>query len=622
MSRQTLTKRVRERVLRPGERKRSVRYLRVSRPSQVNTDYNPEGISLPAQREATERKEHELGTENVGEYVEPGRTGTSIDQRPVFQEMIARIRAERDVDYIVVYAFSRLFRNSTDAALVKRELKALGVRIVSATEYLEDNPTGDLVETILHAVNAYQSEANAADIRYKMGQKAKAGGTISQAPIGYLNVREKIEGREIRTVATDEVQAPLVLRSFELMGVGQYSGPEALAIMTTAGLQSRRTKKLPPKPLSLSRFYGMLSDRYYLGMIEYDGEEYPGRHEAIVTHELFDRVQRVLELRGGSGTRQRKHNHYLKGLLWCGRCGRRFVIMRGKGNGGEYFYYLCRGRQDHECSQPYLRVEAVEAAVSRHYAAVRLSEAFCTRVRGELDDAFLGNLGGLDTLKKRLMARFEELSVREDEYLELIGSPGWPKEKLRRKLDAIQGERDQISAQLADTTNRLSAGREFFLAGLALLRDPRAFYEQGGTSLKRAMNKIVFTKLFVDGEEISDHELAEAVRDVIEAERQLFRQGGRATDTHANGADGVSEPLDASSPVWRDGATWSELPRTDLLVAALSGHGSSRTVLVAGTGFEPVTSGYGPSRPGACHRLSKVGTDLQRRPEPAITTCH
>jgi hypothetical protein len=57
----------------------------------------------------------------------------------------------------------------------------------------------------------------------------------------------------------------------------------------------------------------------------------------------------------------------------------------------------------------------------------------------------------------------------------------------------------------------VGVGRQFFLAALELLRDPQAFYEQGGTSLKRAMNKIIFAKLFVDGEEISGHELGETV---------------------------------------------------------------------------------------------------------------
>lgn len=66
-------------------------------------------------------------------------------------------------------------------------------------------------------------------------------------------------------------------------------------------------------------------------------------------------------------------------------------------------------------------------------------------------------------------------------------------------------------------------GRAFFLAALELLRDPKTFYEQGGTSLKRAMNKLVFTKLYVEGEEISGHELAEPVRDLIQAERLVAR---------------------------------------------------------------------------------------------------
>src|SRR5438477_10601515 len=64
--------------------------------------------------------------------------------------------------------------------------------------------------------------------------------------------------------------------------------------------------------------------------------------------------------------------------------------------------------------------------------------------------------------------------------------------------------------QLADTIQRLATGRQFFLGALELLCDPRTFYEQGGTSLKRAMNKVIFTKLFVDGEEITGHKLAEA----------------------------------------------------------------------------------------------------------------
>jgi site-specific DNA recombinase len=566
--------------------KRALLYLRVSTPSQVNTDYNPEGISLPAQREAAERKARELGAEIADEYIEPGRTATTIDKRPRFQEMVARIKADQDADYIIVYHFSRIFRNSIDAAITKRELGRYGVRVVSTVLDMGESPESAMVETIIHAVDQYQSEANGADIRYKMGQKAKSGGTITKCPIGYQHIRDHVDDREIRAVAVDPERGPHLTRGFELYGTGQYTGKEVLATITAAGLVTRGNKRTPPRPLSINQFYKILADRYYLGVVEYDGDEYPGRHDALVTPELFDRVQRVLALRGGGGIRRRVHNHFLKGLLWCDRCGKRFIIMRGKGHGGTYFYYICRGRQGHGCTQPYLRVEAVEKAVERHYATVRLTEEFGVRVRGELDEALLGNLGGLGTLKKRLGARLEELDAKEDGYLELVGAPGWPKEKLRRKLDAIQVERGEISTQLADTTGRLEAGREFFLAALALLRDPQAFYRQGGTSLKRAMNKIVFTKLFMDGDEITGHELGEAVRDVVAAQHITFTWD----KTRAEALRAATKTPNASRPVVpEDEAAWSEQSSADLLALSLAGQGSSRTALVELRGLEPLT---------------------------------
>lgn len=135
--------------------KRAVLYLRVSTPSQVNTDYNPEGISIPAQREAGERKANELKAKVVNEFVEPGRTATSVDKRPVFQEMIAWVKAQGDIDYIIVYHFNRIFRNSIDAAITKRELGKLSVRVVSTVLDMGETPESQMVETIIHAVDQY-----------------------------------------------------------------------------------------------------------------------------------------------------------------------------------------------------------------------------------------------------------------------------------------------------------------------------------------------------------------------------------------------------------------------------------------------------------------------------------
>lgn len=71
--------------------------------------------------------------------------------------------------------------------------------------------------------NEYQSRESGADIAHKMKQKAKNGGTIGRAPLGYLNVRDRFDGREIRTIAVDPERSPFVQLAFDLYLTGNYS---------------------------------------------------------------------------------------------------------------------------------------------------------------------------------------------------------------------------------------------------------------------------------------------------------------------------------------------------------------------------------------------------------------
>ena len=83
----------------PGTR--AVLYLRVSSKGQVNTDYDPEGLSIPAQRSSCIRKAEQMGLTVIQEYVEPGKSATEMTKRVAFQQMLERIRRERDIDYVI-----------------------------------------------------------------------------------------------------------------------------------------------------------------------------------------------------------------------------------------------------------------------------------------------------------------------------------------------------------------------------------------------------------------------------------------------------------------------------------------------------------------------------------------
>lgn len=100
----------------------------------------------------------------------------------------------------------------------------------------------------------------------------------------------------------------------------------------------------------------------------------PEPQAALVTPELFDRVQAVLDSHNHAGEKRRKHNHYLKGTLWCHTCGARIGVSQSRGKtGAQYLYAFCLGRHKKmtPCQQRYIVIESIEARVEAHYRTKR-----------------------------------------------------------------------------------------------------------------------------------------------------------------------------------------------------------------------------------------------------------
>jgi len=278
---------------------KAILLLRVSTPRQMQTDDDPEGISLPTQREACQRKAKELGVAIVDEYIEPGNTGTAIAKRPIFRKMMDRIRTERDVDYIITYSTSRMNRNWKENGAVLLELAELGVRMISATENVNsDTAEGELLQGIYAVINGFRSRQDGEDIQRKMTYKASKGGTVHRAPLGYLNIKKRVDGHLVSAIEIDSKRAHLVKLAFELYATGRYSYRALQEKLTEAGLRTRATGRYGEKPVSIYRLGTMLQDRYYLGYVEWGGVEYDGKHEAIIDQELFDRDHQVHLVKG------------------------------------------------------------------------------------------------------------------------------------------------------------------------------------------------------------------------------------------------------------------------------------------------------------------------------------
>jgi site-specific DNA recombinase len=580
---------------------RAVLYLRVSSTGQVKTDYDPEGLSIPAQRSSCERKAEQLGLSIVGEYVEPGKSGTEMTKREAFQRMLERVRRDKDVDAVIVYELSRLARNRLDDAIVMADLRKRGVTLISATENIDATPVGQLMHGLLAAFNEYRSGKDGADIAYKMGEKARKGGTLGRAPIGYLNTIDRIDGRDVRSVSIEETRAPFVKLAFELYADGSHTIDQIADELADRGLTTKGNYRRAGGPVSYSKLAKLLRDPYYIGLVTYQGEQYQGRHDALISEALFNRVQELLDARGYAGERRRVNHHYLKRSLFCGRCWqaeqqvRRMIIQRAVGSSGrEYFYFFCRGVQDHSCDAPYNNLQRVEEAVEEHYRSVAFTPDFITAMRQVIRGTLADSESAQRLLHQQLKDQLAKLSANEDNLLDLAADDALPQAKIRSRLREIEQQRVKLRAQLDTVTDDLSAGAVYLETCLRLLENPYELYLGASDETRRKLNQTIFSKLFIYNDEITGHEITEPLAELLSAQEGYQAQpehGTEAARAAAQRALGSQAPKRRSA-THRGGAPSSVVD--DLLTSVRCNDqqddGCSKTSMVRPARFELATS--------------------------------
>ena len=117
---------------------RAVSYVRVSTTGQARRGTDPDGLSIPAQREANRRRALEIGALVAAEFIERGRSGRSME-RPELQRMLRYIQ-DTTVDFVIVHKIDRLARNRADDAAITKAILETGAHLVSTTEAISTTP--------------------------------------------------------------------------------------------------------------------------------------------------------------------------------------------------------------------------------------------------------------------------------------------------------------------------------------------------------------------------------------------------------------------------------------------------------------------------------------------------
>lgn len=276
-------------------------------------------------------------------------------QRPVFNEIVEELR-EGKFNGILTWAPDRISRNAGDLGKIVDLMDAGKLEeIRTYSQSFRNNPNEKFLLMILGSQAKLENDNRGINVKRGLRTRVEMGLWPGMAPCGYRN--QKLMDRKCQIVI-DEERAPVVRKMFEKMAYDKWSGRKIDHWLKF----ELNFKSAGNKHVTLGNIFRILQNPIYYGTFEYpkkSGNWYQGKHEPIVSKELFDLVQ--TQLKRDNITRQ-SHEFAFTKLMVCGLCGsgisaeEKYKQLKD-GTVAKYIYYGCGRTKDRQCKNPYLREE-------------------------------------------------------------------------------------------------------------------------------------------------------------------------------------------------------------------------------------------------------------------------
>jgi site-specific DNA recombinase len=276
-------------------------------------------------------------------------------QRPVFNEIVEEIR-QKKYNGILTWAPDRISRNAGDLGKIVDLMDAGCLQeIRTFGQKFGNNPNEKFLLMILGSQAKLENDNRGVNVKRGLRTRVEMGLWPGVAPLGYLNQKHMDKKCQ---VIVDPLRAPIVKKMFEKVAYEKLSGRKIYNwLKFEANFYTRGNK-----PLTLGGIYRILDNQFYHGIFEHpkkSGNWYTGKHEPLITQELFEKAQ--TQLKRDNIQRENKEFAFTK-LFTCGYCGSGISAEEKwkqlkDGTHAKYIYYSCARSRDRNCKNQYIREE-------------------------------------------------------------------------------------------------------------------------------------------------------------------------------------------------------------------------------------------------------------------------
>lgn len=390
-----------------------------------------EGYSIEAQKEFLLNYAKSKEFTEYEYYIDGGYSGKDLN-RPAIQKLIQDVKCNK-IDAVIVFKLDRISRSQKDTLyLIEEVFNRYGVGFISMKENFDTtSPFGKAMIGVLSVFAQLERETILERTRIGLKKRAENGYWRGGGKIPFPYRYDKEQG--VLVPIPEQVEILNKMISMYL------SGKSFNNIGDVVGMDERMVEK---RLLSITN----------TGVIPYKGQIFEGKHEAVVSKELYEEILRVNKLR----SREKHAKHYLlSGKIICGHCGARYRYQKW----GKRVIMYCNSQQhsrkryvkNPNCKNKRWDTFEVEDAVLEQLFSMSLDE-----------DLFKNtfNIATINILNE-LQERKEKISKQIENLINFI-SNGIAVDETSKKIKELKEERENIESKIISSEKREKANRIAF----------------------------------------------------------------------------------------------------------------------------------------------------------------
>ena len=411
--------------------------------------------------------------------------------RPVFNKMIEQFKKNK-YDGIICWKIDRLARNPVDAGTIQWLLQKGLIKQIITSDRKYNPEDNVLIASVEFGMSNQYILDLSKNVKRGLNEKVRRGEYPGAVPLGYL--------RDFKTkkLILDPDKAPYIKRIFQLYSTNLYSIDQLTALLNDEGLRSLHNERVQP-----SIFARVLKNPLYYGWFEWNGQLYPGKHEPIISKDIFDKVNEIRLPRKGM-KRNDKRSFTFRGLLRCGECGLKITAEVKKG----HTYYRCtKSFGTDKCSQRYVREEELDKELDRKLSELNFDPEIVELSILALKDQNRNQLSYQAEMQRKNDELLRKNRESQDILVNRFLDNFVPEDIYNRRLIELRNEEARLEEIIRNTKNKTRNAFDKIETIMRFSQLAKEIFRNGSNEAKKEVAGIISSNITLKDRKILDFSL-------------------------------------------------------------------------------------------------------------------